>query len=149
VKFLEDFKVGQIFAFRTPPLSKDEIISFAREWDPQRLHTDEYYAKQIHGGLIASGFQTLLLVFRPIMRDFMTGVANIGGLGFERLSWNAPVRANEPLDVTLKMQAVRPSQTKPDRGVISYRVEARNMAGEPVLTVDTAAMVKRKAAPAS
>lgn len=144
MKFLEDFKVGQTFEFRTPPLSKDEIISFAREWDPQRLHTDEDYAGQIHGGLIASGFQTLLLVFRPIMRDFMTGVANIGGLGFERLSWNAPVRPDEPLDITLKMQAIRPSRTKLYRGVISYRVEARNMAGEPVLTVDTAAMVKRK-----
>jgi acyl dehydratase len=144
VKFLEDFKVGQIFAFRAPPLSEDEIISFAREWDPQRLHTDEDYARQIHGGLIASGFQTLLLVFRPIMRDFMAGIANIGGLGFERLSWNAPVRPNEPLDITLKMQAIRPSRTKPDRGVISYCVEARNMAGELVLTVDTAVMVKRK-----
>jgi acyl dehydratase len=144
VKYLEDFKVGQIFAFRTPPLSKDEIILFAREWDPQRLHTDEDYARQIHGGLIASGFQTLLLVFRPIMRDFMTGVANIGGLGFERLCWNMPVRPNEPLDITLEMQAIQPSRSKPDRGVIGYRVEARNMAGEPVLTVDTAAMVKRK-----
>ena len=149
MRYLEDFSPGQVYRFRSAPMSADSIKAFAKEWDPQRLHTDEYYAKQIHGGLIASGFQTLLLVFRPIMRDFMTGVANIGGLGFERLSWNAPVRANEPLDVTLKMQAVRPSQTKPDRGVVSYRVEARNMAGEPVLTVDTAAMVKRKAAPPS
>lgn len=144
MKFLEDFKVGQIFAFRASLLSEDEIISFAREWDPQWLHTDQDYARQIRGGLIASGFQTLLLVFRPIMRDFMAGVANIGGLGFERLSWNAPVRPNGPLDITLKMQAIRLSRTKPDRGVISYRVEARNMAGEPVLTVDTAAKVNRK-----
>jgi acyl dehydratase len=55
-----------------------------------------------------------------------------------------PVRPNEPLDITLEMQAIQPSRSKPDRGVIGYRVEARNMAGEPVLTVDTAAMVKRK-----
>jgi acyl dehydratase len=104
---------------------------------------------EIHEGLIASGLPTLLVVFRPIVQEFMAGVANIGGLGIKRLEWNRPVRPDEPLDIKMEMFAVRPSQSKPDRGVISYRIEACNPAGEAVLTLDTAAMVKRNGTRAS
>lgn len=144
MKHLEDLEAGQVFTFRTPPMTKEEIVSFAEQWDPQRLHTDEHYATTIHGGLIASGFQTLLFVFRPVVGEFLTGVANIGGLGFERLSWNAPVHPNEPLDVRMEMLAVKPSRSKPDRGVISYRIEASNPAGDVVMSVDSAVMIKRR-----
>ena len=98
MKYLEDFAPGQVFHFRSAPMSAQSIKAFAQEWDPQRLHTDEDYATAIHGSLIASGFQTVLEVFKPVVTDLMTGMANIGGLGFDNLRWLLPVRPDEPLD---------------------------------------------------
>lgn len=144
MKYLEDFSVGQVFEFRSAPLTKQQIMEFAQEWDPQRLHTDEAYAEGIHGGLIASGFQTLLTVFKPIMQDLMVDVANIGGIGFDQLRWLGPVRPEEPLNIRIEVQSLVPSRSKPDRGVLIYTLEARNPAGELVMSVETPVMIQRR-----
>jgi len=144
LKYLEDFTPGQVFRFRTDPLSADAIKAFAKEWDPQRLHTDEDYATTIHGSLIASGFQTILAIFKPIMSDFMTGVANIGGAGLDNLRWVRPVRPDEPLEIEMIINTVTPSKSKPDRGILHYTIKAYNPGGEVVFTTDTAGMVQRK-----
>lgn len=144
MKYLEDFKVGQVFEFRSAPLTKQQIMGFAQEWDPQRLHTDEAYAEAIHGGLVASGFQTLLIVFEPIMRNLMVDVANIGGIGFDQLRWQRPLRPEEPLNIRIEVQSLVPSRSKPDRGVLIYTLEARNPAGELVMSVETPVMIQRR-----
>lgn len=144
MKYLEDFEPGQVFRFRSAPMSADAIKAFAREWDPQRLHTDEDYATTVHGSLIASGFQTMLEVFRPIMTGFMVDVANIGGMGFDNLRWVRPVRPDEPLDIELKINSVTPSRSKPDRGVLNYSINAKNPKGEIVFTTENPVMVQRK-----
>ncbi len=144
MKYLEDFSVGQVFEFRSAPLTKQQIMEFAQEWDPQRLHTDEAYAEGIHGGLIASGFQTLLTVFKPIMQDLMVDVANIGGIGFDQLRWLRPVRPEEPLNIRIEVQSLVSSRSKPDRGVLIYTLEARNPAGELVMSVETPVMIQRR-----
>lgn len=144
MKYLEDFAPGQVFQFRTAPLSAESIKAFAREWDPQRLHTDEDYATTIHGGLIASGFQTMLEVFKPVMAELMAGVANIGGIGFDNLRWLRPVRPDEPLDIEMTVNSITPSRSKPDRGVMHYTVIAKNPRGEAVFTTDTSVMIQRK-----
>ena len=145
MKYLEDFAPGQIYRFRAEPLSTEEIISFAREWDPQRLHTDVPYATAVHGSLIASGFQTMLQVFKPVMHEMMTGVANIGGLGLEELRWPRPTRPGEALDIELELNSVTPSRSNPDRGVLAYTLRARNPAGEVVFTTKTPVMIQRRA----
>ncbi|WP_026757565.1 MaoC family dehydratase [Sediminimonas qiaohouensis] len=144
MKYLEDFEPGQVFRFRSAPMSADAIKAFAREWDPQRLHTDEDYATTVHGSLIASGFQTMLEVFRPIMTGFMVDVANIGGMGFDNLRWVRPVRPDEPLDIELKINSVTPSRSKPGRGVLNYSINAKNPKGEIVFTTENPVMVQRK-----
>ena len=144
MKYLEDFHAGQVFNFRSKPLSKEQIMGFAHEWDPQRLHTDEDYAKEIHGGLIASGFQTMLVVFEPVMRELMVGVANIGGIGFDALRWLRPVFPDEALDIRIVVDSVTPSRSKPDRGVMKYTLEAFNPAGEKVFMTETAVMMRKK-----
>ena len=123
MKYLDDFESGQVFHFRSAPMSSQSIKAFAQEWDPQRLHTDEDYATAIHGSLIASGFQTLLEVYKPIMTELMVNVANIGGMGFENLRWLLPVRADEPLDIEMTVNSVTPSRSKPDRGVMHYSLK--------------------------
>jgi len=144
MKYLEDFHAGQVFEFRSKPMSKPQIMDFAHEWDPQRLHIDEEYAKGIHGGLIASGFQTMLVVFEPVMRELMVDVANIGGIGFDTLRWLRPVYPDEPLDIRLVVDSVTPSRSKPDRGVMKYTLEARNPTGETVFSTETPVMIQRR-----
>lgn len=144
MKYLDDFESGQVFHFRSAPMSAQSIKAFAQEWDPQRLHTDEDYATAIHGSLIASGFQTVLEVFKPVVTDLMTGMANIGGMGFDNLRWLLPVRPDEPLDIEMTINSVTPSKSKPDRGVMHYTLSARNPKGEVVLSADAPLMMKRK-----
>tara|TARA_E500000318_G_scaffold86349_1_gene82776 strand:- start:28177 stop:28626 length:450 start_codon:yes stop_codon:yes gene_type:complete len=144
LKYLEDFAPGQVIRFRSNPMSKEAIIAFAEEWDPQQLHTDEDYATTIHGSLIASGFQTMLEVFKPVMTEMMVDVANIGGIGFDNLRWLRPVRPNEPLDIELKINSVTPSKSKPDRGILHYTLSAINPKGEVVFSTDTPVMIQRK-----
>ncbi len=138
MRYLEDFSPGQVYRFRSAPMSADSIKAL------QRLHTDEDYATAIHGSLIASGFQTMLEVFRPVMSEMMVDVANIGGMGFDNLRWLRPVRPNETLDVELTVNAVTPSKSKPDRGVLHYTLSAKNPAGEVVFSTDTPVMIQRK-----
>ena len=145
MKYLEDFQPGQVFRFRSDPMSSDEIMAFAQKWDPQRIHLDEEYAATIHGGLIASGFQTMLKVFKPIMVELMSDVANIGGIGFDKLRWLRPVRPGEALDVEIEINSVTPSRSKPDRGVLNYSLRAMNPHGEVVFVTDTPVMIKRRA----
>ena len=144
MRYLDDFAPGQVFHFRSAPMSTETIKAFAAEWDPQRLHTDEAYAKTIHGSLIASGFQTMLEVFRPIMTELMVDVANIGGMGFDNLRWLRPVRPNEALDIEMTINSVTPFKSKPDRGVLHYTLHAKNPKGEVVFSTDTPVMIQRK-----
>lgn len=144
MKRLEDFSPGETMTFRAEPVSAEEIKAFAREWDPQRLHLDDDYATAMHGGLIASGFQTLVRVFRPIVDGLLGKVDNIGGLGMDDIRWPHPVRPDEALDIRLDILSVTPSRSKPDRGVVSYLIEATNPAGQTVMTMRTATMVKRR-----
>jgi len=142
--YLEDFQVGQTFDFTTPPVSKEEIKAFAERWDPQPLHLDEEHATKIHGGLIASGFQTILMVFEPVMKEMMTNVANIGGAGFDTLRWLKPLHPDESLAVRITVNSVTPSRSKPDRGILIYTLTATNPAGEKIFTTDVPVMIKTK-----
>jgi len=144
MKYLEDFFPGQIFEFRSAPLSKAQIKEFAAEWDPQTLHLDEEEASKIHGSLIASGFQTILIVFKPVMHDLMTDVANIGGMGFDKLRWLRPLRPDEALDIRIVVDSVTPSRSKSDRGVLKYKIDARNLAGEVIFMTEVPVMIKRR-----
>ncbi len=125
-------------------MSAESMKAFALEWDPQRLHADEDYATAMHGSLIASGFQTMLEAFKPIMVELMSDVANIGGIGFDKLRWSRPVRPDEPLDIEMRVNSVTPSRRKPDQGVLHYTLRAMNPEGEIVFTTDTPVMIKRR-----
>lgn len=142
MKYLEDFRPGRVFEATARPMSAASIKAFAREWDPQTLHLDEAHATAIHGSLIASGFQTILHVFQPLMHQVFTGIDNIGGLGIDRLRWHRPVRPDEPLAVRMELTQVRPSSSQPGRGVIAYEITARNPAGETVLSLQAATLIR-------
>lgn len=145
MKYLEDFAVGQVTAFPPRQVSEEEIIAFAREYDPQPFHLDKEAARQsLFGGLCASGWHTIGIMMR-LMVDHMIGqYASMGSPGVDRLRWLKPVFPGDTLHLRGEVLAVTPSRSKPDRGVVTTRYEMRNQAGETVLSMTGKGMYRRR-----
>jgi acyl dehydratase len=131
----EDFEPGQVYELGTRTVTEDEIVAFAREWDPQPFHVDSEAAKDsVFGGLIASGWQTGAIWMRMYV-DSMLGAAARGSPGIEGLRWLAPVRPGDTLSGRLTVLDVSPSATRPDRGTIRIRGEMVNQDGVTVMAM--------------
>jgi acyl dehydratase len=145
--YFEDFKVGDKFVTPGKTLAEKEIIDFARVYDPQAFHLDPAAAKKtIYGGLIASGFQTLAFGFRLVYDTGILTAASMGSPGLDELRWLKPVRPGDTLHVEMEVTESRPSQSKPDRGIMRAAYRYLNQNGEAVLTYTAMHLLKRKAA---
>ncbi len=134
--YLEDFKPGDAFEFGRHTFTREEIVAFARQYDPQPFHVDEEAARRsIYGGLIASGWQTVGVTFRLAVEGLIGRVASLGSPGVDEIRWLRPVRPGDTITARAEVLEVRPSASKPDRGVIRIRYEALNQRGETVLTM--------------
>jgi acyl dehydratase len=142
--YFEDFKTGDAYDFAIPAISKLEIMAFAAAWDPQPIHVDEDVAKKFQGGIIASGYHTMLVALRPMLATVMAKSANIGGPGMEHIHWLYPVRPDERLQTKVTVAKTHASRSKPDRGLVSFDVETVNEAGVKVMTLQFAAMISRR-----
>src|SRR5262249_51701040 len=134
--YLQEFKVGDTFQFAPHTFTRDEIITFGRQYDPQPFHVDEAAASaSIYGGLIASGWQTVGVTFRLAVEGLIHRVASMGSPGVDEVRWLKPVRPGDTVTASGEVLEVRPSASKPDRGVIRVRYQAVNQRGETVLTM--------------
>jgi len=123
--FFEDFAVGQQFRTRGATLSEAQILDFAFQYDPQPFHLDKNAAEEsIYGGLIASGFQTLLFAFRLWLAEGIINKASMGSPGIDALRWLTPVRPGDTLQLQAEVVETRASASKPDVGftTIDYTV---------------------------
>jgi acyl dehydratase len=133
-RYLDDYVVGEAITFGNIILTKDDILAFARQFDPQPFHVDEIAAKNsIYGGLIASGWHTASLMMR-MMVDHFISIHSLGSSGIDELRWLKPVRPGDGLSCRVMVLDVRRSSSKPDRGAIEQRVEVVNGRGETVMT---------------
>lgn len=145
--YFDDFKVGDRFTTAAKTITEDMIVEFAKVYDPQPFHIDPVAAKRSHyGGLIASGFQTLALGFRLIYDTGILSAASMGSPGFDELRWLKPVRPGDTLRVEMEVMESRPSQSKPDRGIMRAAYKYLNQSGEPVLSYTVMHLLKRKPA---
>jgi acyl dehydratase len=145
MKYLEDFTVGQTFTYPPRTVSEDEIIAFARAYDPQPFHLDKEAAKQsLFGGLCASGWHTAGLMMRMLVDNMIGKYASMGSPGVDQLRWVKPVFPGDTLQLSGEVLEVRLSQSKPDRGVITSRYEMRNQKNEIVLTMQAKGMYARR-----
>jgi acyl dehydratase len=132
---LDDLKPGQVHHLGRRTLSRDEIVAFAREWDPQAFHLDEQAAAaSIYGGLIASGWHTVCVFMRLFADGLLSRAAAMGSPGIEELRWLKPVRPGDTLAARLEVLEVRPSRSKPDRGIVRARSVVVNQNDEEVLS---------------
>lgn len=133
--WFEDFAAGQSFTTRGATLSEAQILDFALHYDPQPFHLDvEAAVRSPYGGLIASGFQTLLVAFRLWYAERVINTASIGSPGMDEVRWTAPVRPGDTLSVQATVLETRPSRSRPDRGSVLMAYEVRNQHGETVMT---------------
>lgn len=143
--YLEDFKPGETYTFGSHTFTRDEIIEFGRSYDPQPFHVDEAAAaRSIYGGLIASGWQTVGVTFRLAVEGLIHRVASMGSPGVDEVRWLRPVRPGDTIIASGEILEVRPSASKPDRGVVRVRYTAVNQRGEPVLTMIGAGLFGRR-----
>ena len=148
-RYLEDFAVGQVFKSGRKRVDKDEIFTFAREYDPQPFHLDEAAARQSpFAGLAASGWHSAAMSMRLIVDGEFKPAGGILGVGFDELSWPRAVRPGDELYVKSEVLEVRPSKSRPDRGMIRVRNTTFNQNDEPVQVFTGNLLVPRRAAKA-
>jgi acyl dehydratase len=146
--YLEDFKAGDVREFGHHVVTRKEIIEFATLYDPQPFHIDEEAGKaSFFGGLVASGWMTCGLAMRMVCDDYLLRAASLGSPGVDQIRWLLPVRPGDTLRLRLTTREVRPSQSKPDRGIVRSGWEMLNQRGEVVLTMEGMGMFKRRPAP--
>ena len=139
LRYFEDFAVavGQTIQLGSHQFTAPSIIAFAREYDPQPMHTDPEQARHsIYGGLIASGWHTAATYMRLLVDGMIGLTASIGSPGVDRLRWLKPVRPGDTLQARITILEATPSRSRPDRGIVRSRGEMVNQAGEVVMDLD-------------
>jgi acyl dehydratase len=117
-------------------ITQDEIITFARQYDPQPFHIDPNAAAfSIYGGLIASGWHTVSLFMRLIVTNVLVDSTSLGSPGVEELRWPAPVRPGDTLVGQMEILETRVSNSRPTMGILRWRGEMRNQEGRLVLSL--------------
>src|SRR5688572_26682859 len=127
MRYFEDFTPGQTIELGRRSITRDEIIAFAREFDPQPFHLDEEAAKTtIYGGLIASGWHTAAISMRLLYDGLVKDTVSLGSPGVDELRWVKPVRPGDTLSARLTVLECVPSRSKPDRGIVRSTIEMLN-----------------------
>jgi acyl dehydratase len=148
--YLDDFAAGQTFKTGRIKVNKDMIFAFAREFDPQPYHLDEAAAlKSPFQGLAASGWHTAAMTMRLMVDGEFKPAGGILGVGFEELSWPRAVRPGDELHAVSEVLEVRPSKSRPDRGLIKVRTTTFNQNNEPVMLFTGNLLVPRRVAVSS
>jgi acyl dehydratase len=141
--YLEDLTVGQRFSSGTHTLDADQIISFARQFDPQPFHLDDDVAKAtLFGGLAASGWHTAALTMKLIVQStpFSSGVIGRNAV----VKWPRPTRPDDVLHVESEIMSLTPSKSRPERGRVVMKSLTLNAKGDVVQELEATIVVPRK-----
>jgi acyl dehydratase len=134
--YFEDFTPGRVFEHGSRTLSQEEIIAFARDWDPQRFHTDPQAAKETpFGGLVASGWHTGSVMMRLMCDAYLSESSCVGSPGIEEWLFARPVRPGDTLRYRGTVLEARPSASRPDRGVVKFRWQLLNQRDEVTVSI--------------
>jgi acyl dehydratase len=144
--YFDDLAVGQTFTSASRTLDAEAIKTFARDYDPQPFHLDDEAAKgTLFGGLAASGWHTMAITMRLMVDGGLPIAGGIIGAGGE-INWPKPTRPGDTLTVVSEVVELKPSRSRPDRGMAKVRSETRNQHGEPVQVLMANLVVPRRPA---
>lgn len=144
--YYEDLQVGQVQTSVPHAMTRDRIVAFGTEFDPQPQHLDEDAARgSMFGELVASGWHTAAVTMR-LQLDLLMGRFPGGALGaqVDTLAWRRPVRPGDELRVRVEVLTMRPSGSRPDRGVVTLKTTTLNQQGEVVQEMTASVLVPRR-----
>jgi acyl dehydratase len=145
--YFEDFPPGDVRESPPRAVTRDEIVAFAQQFDPQPFHLDDAAAKRsIYGGLLASGWQTCAIYMRLMWETYLRDTASLGSPGVDEIRWLKPVRPGDTLRARFTVVEAVPSRSKPDRGIVRSVSEVFNQHGETVMTIRGLGMFARRPA---
>ncbi|MDX3900472.1 MAG: MaoC family dehydratase [Sphingobium sp.] len=149
VEYFEDIAIGATAEFGPITLTRDEVVAFAAEFDPQPFHLSDEAAAATHfGSIAASGWHTTALFMKMFVAHMQAHgarqQASLGALGVDELRWLRPVRPGDTLRGTSEVIDKKASQSRPERGIVRSRVTMINQNDEPVLTMIPIAMVRTR-----
>ncbi|CAN1722058.1 MaoC family dehydratase [Hyphomicrobium sp. 1Nfss2.1] len=142
--YLDDLSVGQRFESGKHLMTAEEIKQFAAAYDPQPFHLDDEAAKKsLFGALAASGWHTGAVTMRLLVEGGAPIAGGVIGAGGE-IVWPRPTRPGDELQVLSEVLEIKPSRSKPDRGIVTVRSETRNQRGEVVQVLTSKLVVPRR-----
>jgi acyl dehydratase len=135
-RYFEDYKTGAVYEYGYAGVSEEEIVAFARRFDPQPIHVDPGFAVTgPFGGLIASGWHTAGIFMRLFADHYLSRVASLGSPGIDEMRWATPLRPGDSLRLRTTILDTRRSRSKPDRGLVRTRGELLNQQDQSALSL--------------
>ena len=143
--YWEDFSVGEVRDLGQITPTREDIIAFASQFDPQPFHLDDEGGKaSIFGGLCASGWHTCSMAMRLMVTNFLHETASLGSPGLENIKWTKPVYPNDTLRLQTTVLETKPMGRRPDVGMTRNLWELFNQNGDKVLQMDGWGMFRRR-----
>lgn len=134
--------------FEGRPVSREAVIAFASQFDPQPFHLDdEAGAASVFGGLCASGWHTCAMAMRIMCDGYLLDSSSQGSPGIDSLRWLKPVFPGDTLRLRMEILEARPMNSKPHIGLLRSRWTMRNQHEQPVLTMEGWGMFGRREVP--
>ncbi len=145
MRYFEDFAVGQSHELGSRSLSQDQIIAFAREYDPQPFHTDPEAAKRsVFGTLIASGWQTVGVFMSLLVAGMVGDMASMGSPGVDSIRWLKPVKPGDRLTGRVRILEATTSKSRAELGILKTEGELSNQDGDKVMTIVATSFIGRR-----
>ncbi|MEV4934217.1 MaoC family dehydratase [Sphingobium sp. LMA1-1-1.1] len=149
IVYFEDVKLGDRNEFGPVTISREEIIAFAREFDPQPFHLSDEAAAATHfGSLASSGWHTTALSMKMMVamwqRNPGVQAASLGALGVDELRWLQPVRPGDTLRGVSEVIDLKASRSRPEMGIVKTHITLFNQRDEPVLSMKPIAMFRTR-----
>jgi acyl dehydratase len=147
MKYWEDIEVGARSSFGRYQVTRDEVIEFASKYDPQPFHlSDEAAAQTYFGRLSASGWHTCAMLMRMLVEHMRAEQqAGLGSPGIDELRWLKPVYPGDTLRAESEVLDKTPSRSRPDMGSYRGRTTVFNQHDEPVMTLTSIGLIRRRA----
>ena len=141
----EDFKPGHFGTFGPRRVTREEILAFAAEFDPQPMHLDEEAAKRsMLKGLSGSGWHLCSVVMRMMFDGFIGRTASLGSPGVNELRWLVPLRPDDELTLDVEVAEARLSRSRPETGIVTFKSVARNASGQALCEMVSPIIVRRR-----
>jgi acyl dehydratase len=143
--FWEDMAVGQVRDLGSISPSREEIIAFASQFDPQPFHLNDAAGEaSVFGGLCASGWHTCSMAMRLMVTNFLQQTSSLGSPGLENIQWKKPVYPNDTLRLQTTVLETKPMGRRPDVGMTRNLWEMFNQHGDKVLHMEGWGMFRRR-----